>query len=265
MRMQVALWAVVAAVLSGAVSAQQGQVREPLPELALPWPFDYWTEEDSYARELLFDLNAGQKYLRRARELYLKGYNLVKKYEGVPDHPDPFIRDPYRVLVLENNSAAFRQDFSAAYGYFDQALTLFKRHLQWDVNLRQTEEYKDILRKTLKGMVMTAVYGQNLFLAEQHLNDYRFFFPEDEAFFVEWKIRVLSMIIAKQMKYDVGFSGEMKTDAWRAKYKEFARQRLEKEGDRIPEATRQYILDMVVPTFSLREYDTRTLNTNFGR
>lgn len=262
MRVSLVAWLGLVVWVVGA-AAQQGQ--ETVPELALPWPFDYWTEEDSYARELIFDRDAGRKYLQRARDLYMKGYNLVKKYEGVPDHPDPFVRDPYRVLVMENNSTVFRQDFSHAYGYFEQALNLFKAHLQWDVNLRQTAEYKDLLRKTLKGLVMTAVYGQNLFLAEQHLNDYKFFFPEDEEFFVEWKIRVLSLIISKQMKYDVGFSGEMKADAWRRKYHEFVRQRLEKEKDRIPEATRQYILDMVVPTFSLREYDTRTLNTNFGR
>jgi hypothetical protein len=57
----------------------------------------------------------------------------------------------------------------------------------------------------------------------------------------------------------------MSPAVWRETYKEYARQRLEKEGDKIPAATRDYILDMITPELTYQPYDTTTLSTNFGR
>jgi len=189
---------------------------------------------------------------------------LIEKYHGVKDSPNPFLRDPYKVYVEEQN-LDFRTDFAQAYVYFDRAYRMFKEHLQWDAALKETAEYKDLLRKTLKALITMSIYLNDLFRADSHLAVYQKFFPEDESFFVEWKIRVLAMLVEQQTKYDIRFTGDKSSFATRIRFKEFVKERLEKEKDSIPEATRNYILDMITPELTYQPYDTTTLSTNFGK
>jgi hypothetical protein len=230
------------------------------PALNIPWPDDFKVDEDNYARELLFNPNIGDEYLRQAQEFYNKGYDLMNKYQGVPDNPDPFIRDPYKVYVSEVWNTVFRQDYSNGYVYFYKAYRLYTTKLQWDDNAKGKPGYKELLSKILKGMIFTSLYAKNFFVCNDYLDSYLNMNPEDKVFGYRWKLKVLGLIIAKQQQYNVGFSGNMNANYWRNQYIDILQKYLATQN--FSARTRAYIEDQVLPQFSMKEFNTQTIDTN---
>lgn len=238
-----------------AVSAQ-----ETSPEINLPWPIDLRSTYDNYAQELLIDPDAGLLYIREARLLYNEGYELVQRYEGVEDHPDRFIRDPYKIYIQEMWNVGFKNDFSLAGYFFLKAYRIYTEKLQWDAKQRTTPEYQDLLKKVIKGLVTCTIYLDDLFRGNDLLDNYYALFPEDRQFYLNYKIKIMGMIIMKQEAYKIGFSGKMSTEYWKKKYRNFIEEMLKEYPG--PEENKSYIRDYAVPDFSTAPLDMSVIHTN---
>ena len=229
-----------------------------LPTLDLKWPPDMRLETQNYGLELLFDPNVGQKYLAKARNYYKQGYDLIQMYEGVPDSPDPFTRDPYAVYSKEMWNTAYRNDFSWAYNYFAKAYDIFTHKLQWDGTVKKTSAYKVLLQNTLKNMILTSVYAQNYYLANDYLDLYVKLYPDERDFGLKWKIKIVAYIIQRQEQFSIGFSGAMSVEAWRQRFKKYIEEAIKNfPGD---EETKQFIRDTVLSTFTTKEFNMSTIN-----
>ena len=243
-------------------AAEEAVQKGPAPELTLGWPFNLQSEKAQYAMELVFNPKIADTYLLQVKKYYWKGYKLIEKYQGVQDSPDPFLRDPYKVYSTEMWNNQWKQDFSGAFSWFNQGLLLYMEKLQFDEYARAAPEYKDNLVKILKGLVFASVYTHNFFDANKYLDLYNIAFPGDKAYFLPWKIRILGLIIERQDQYNIGFSGEMRAESLKKKYKQFIVEYMETQKD-LGAKTKKYILDSALPTFTTETFDTTTLDTNY--
>ena len=244
------------------VAAQQDS--QETPELNLPWPFDFEVKQGTYSRDLVFNTKAAEEYLARARGLYMKAYDLIKKYQGVKDHPNPYIRDPYRVFVNEVRALSFRNDFSTARAYFLQSYNVFTEGMQWDVGLRQKPEYKDLLRKILKGLIQTSIYMKELFTANDYLDTYVSLYPEDKEFVTEYRVKIVSMLVDQQDAHDIMSFGEKSADALRLRYQVMVQQYIDARPDLDPK-TKAWIIDRAAPKWSTKDFNTKSIDTNYGK
>ena len=229
-----------------------------LPTLDLKWPSDMNLNSQNYGLELLFDAKAGQKYLIKAKNYYKKGYELLKSYEGVADDPNPFIRDPYSVYSKEMWNTAYRNDFSWAYNYFAKSYEIFTTKLQWDGTINKTSQYKVLLQNTIKNMILSSVYAQNYYRANDFLDLYTKLYPDEKEFGLKWKIKIVAYIIQRQQQFAIGFSGAMSVEAWRERFKKYIEEAIKNfPGD---EKTKQFIRDTVLSSFSTKDFDMSTIN-----
>ncbi|GEM_PF-5645745 len=243
-------------------AAEEAVQQGPVPELKLVWPEDLKSQRSDYAMELIFDVKAGEKYLTEAKKFYWKGYKLIQRYEGVPDSGDPFQRDPYAVYSEEMWNSMWKQDFSQAFGWFSKSLHIYMEKIQFDEHARGLPEYKDTLTKVLKGLVYTSVYVRNLFDANKYLDLYNVAFPDDKAYYLPWKIRVLGLIVERQDAYNIGFSGAMRSESFKKQYKDYIIQYLDLQKE-LGAKTKQFIVDSAVPEFTMATFNTHTLDTNY--
>jgi hypothetical protein len=243
-------------------AAEEAVKPGPVPELNLGWPYDLRSKRSDYAMELIFNPKAGEKYLLDAKKYYWKGYKLIQRYEGVADTGDPFLKDPYKVYSEEMWNSMWKQDFSQAYGWYTKALEIYTEKLQFDEHARSLPEYKDTLTKLIKGLVYTSVYVRNFFDANKYLDLYNIAFPDDKAYYLPWKIRVLGFIIEKQDAYNIGFSGAMRAESFKQQYKDYISQYLDMQKE-IGEKTKRYIIDAAVPEYTTSTFNTLTLDTNY--
>jgi hypothetical protein len=248
--------------LAAPVSAQQSGAETP--ELELPWPFDFEVKQGTYSRDIIFNTKAAEEYLANARALYMKGYDLIKKYQGVKDNPNPYVRDPYKVFVHEMRSLSFRNDFSTARSYFLLSYNVFTEGMQWDTGLRQKPEYKDLLRKVLKGLIQTSIYMKELFTANDYLDTYVSLYPEDKGFTTEYRVKIVSMLVDQQDDLSIMYFGEKSGDAPRLKYQTLVQQYVDARPDLDPK-TRAWIIDRAAPKWSTKDFNLKTIDTNYGK
>ncbi len=243
-------------------AAEEAVQKGPAPDLTLGWPYNLQNEKNDYVMEMIFNPKVADKYVLEAKKCYWKGYKLIQKYQGVQDAPDPFLRDPYKVFSQEMWNNQWKMDFSQAFGWFNKGLEIYIKKLQFDEYARSIPEYKENLGKILKGMVYASVYVHNLFAADKYLDLYIISFPDDKAYYLPWKIRILSLIIERQDQYNIGYSGALSADSFKKRYKEYLIQYLDMQKD-LGAKTRQYIIDSAIPSFTTQTFDNTTLNTNF--
>jgi hypothetical protein len=240
-----------------------GQTGSDVPELNLPWPYDFEVKLGTYSRDLVFNDKAAAEYLGRARTLYMKGYDLLKKYEGVKESPDPFLRDPYRVFVREI-SLSFRYDFVDARNYFYEAYAIYTEGLQFDAGLKQKPEYKDLLRKILKGIIQTSIYMKELFVANGYLDTYVSLYPEDKDFVVQYRVKIVSMLVDQQSAHEIMYFGDKSADALRQKYQLLVQSYIESRTD-LDAKTKAWMIDRAAPKWSVKDFNTKTIDTNYGK
>jgi len=235
-----------------------------VPDLNLPWPFDFKVKEGTYSRDIVFNAQAANEYLDRAKKTYIMGYDLVKKYQGVKDNPDPFVRDPYRVYVREIRNLSFRNDFSGARNYFLEAYNIITEGLQWDVTMRQRADYKDLLKKILKGLIQMSIYMKELFTANDYLDTYVSLYPDDKAFITEYRVRIITMLVDQQEMHPNMWSGEKSPDALRLKYQMLVQQYVADRTD-LDAKTKAWIIDRAAPKWSTKDFNTKSIDTNYGK
>jgi len=200
--------------------------QDSVPTVKLEWPFDKPNGFENYAQELTFT-NKGPMYLKEAINLYMQGYEIVKRYQIDDKAADPYKNNPYKVEALSPYNLGMRKDFVDSANFFERTMDIIRTYLIWDEDITAKPVYKSLYENTYKNIIYCCVYNGDIFRAYENIEEYKKTNPDDK-FVLEWRARILGAITQRMEKYSWVYTGSMSVEEWRLKFKSAVEEALEK-------------------------------------
>ncbi|GEM_PF-4493866 len=182
----------------------------------MEWPFDAPIGYENYAQQAVFDTNAPFEWLQEAIKLYNEGYEIISQFEIRRNKVNPYNVDPYHLEVNTPTDLSMRRRIDRSLNLFSESADIISRKLVWDTRVTGLDVYKSLLVNTYHNLVIGCIYNKYYGRAMENIDTYEAALEvvdgeipkEERKWILLWRIRTLTILIARAEKYDFVYVGD---------------------------------------------------------